>query len=82
MSYFRFAWWCLLKLAHIPVYNYCKRCGHRAEAFTVDDGTYLRAVPDGRERCFRCFDAGFRSNVGWPVWRVTLEPGSKSRLVP
>jgi hypothetical protein len=53
--------------------NYCKRCGRKTEAFTVSDELYERIVPDGGERCFRCFDQGVRESGCSPVWRVVIE---------
>ena len=55
--------------------NYCRRCGRKAEAFTVPDGLWRRATADSGPLCFRCFDRLADRGLGRaPVWRVTESP--------
>jgi len=35
--------------------NYCKVCGRKAEWFNVSDEQWAEFIPDGWERCYRCF---------------------------
>jgi hypothetical protein len=53
--------------------NYCKRCGRRTEAWHSPDGLYNLIIPDGMERCFRCFDRAARKEGLHPVWNVTAD---------
>ena len=52
----------------IPITNYCKRCGKRAEVFEVDDRLWEAVVgPNARnERCLACFKREAR-RTGVPI---------------
>jgi hypothetical protein len=60
--------------------NYCKCCGRKTEGFVTSDELYMRVVPDGGERCLRCFDWAARQRGISLAWRVTLEDGREAEM--
>lgn len=64
------------------VQNYCKRCGRKAEPFTVSDSLWREVVGENgnNERCLRCFTKEATNNAGQYIeWspRTDTEGGDR-----